>query len=199
MGLGSAPGGPTLRGVTDETLPFGARFFLAFAAFFAVLFDGAFAARVEKLRRGAPELPPAPEPEPEPEPPAHEERDLEPALQLLSLLQREGRLVDFLQQDIADFSDADIGAAARVVHDGCARALGAHAKIEPLRSESEGARLTLEAGFDAAALKLTGNVAGKPPFSGVLRHRGWRAASIELPELVGDYDASVLAPAEVEL
>ncbi len=198
MGLGWAPGVPTLRGVTDETLPFGTRFFLAFAAFFAVLFDGAFAARVQKLKSGAPELPPAPEPEPEP-PPAQEERNLEPALQLLSLLQREGRLVDFLQQDIADFSDADIGAAARVVHDGCAKALSAHAKVEPLRSESEGARVKLEAGFDAAAIKLTGNVTGKPPFSGVLRHRGWRAASIELPELVGDYDATVLAPAEVEL
>ncbi len=186
--------------MTEETLPFGTRFFLAFAAFFAVLFDGTFAARVQKLKSGAPELPPAPEPEPEPPPaPAAQERNLEPALQLLSLLQREGRLVDFLQQDIADFSDADIGAAARVVHDGCAKALGAHAKVEPLRSENEGARVTLEAGFDAAAVKLTGNVSGKPPFSGVLRHRGWRAASIELPELVGDYDATVLAPAEVEL
>jgi hypothetical protein len=121
------------------------------------------------------------------------------ALQLLSLLQREGRLVDFLQQDIAAFSDSDVGVAARVVHDGCRRALGAHAAIEPVLREDEGSRVQLEAGFDADEVKLVGDVRGQPPYTGVLRHRGWRASRLELPQIVGGHDARVLAPAEVEL
>ncbi len=122
-----------------------------------------------------------------------------PALQLLSLLQREGRFVDFVQQDIVSFPDADVGAAARVVHDGCRKALAAHATIEPVRTEDEGARVVLPEGFDADAIKLTGGVTGQPPYSGVLRHRGWRATRIELPQVVGGYDARILAAAEVEL
>jgi hypothetical protein len=115
------------------------------------------------------------------------------------LLQREGRLVDFLQQDIASFPDADVGAAARVVHDGCRRALKAHATIEPVRAEDEGARVVLAAGFAPDEVKLTGSVGGEPPYKGVLRHRGWRATRLELPQIVGEHDAHVLAPAEVEV
>jgi hypothetical protein len=121
------------------------------------------------------------------------------ALQLLSLLQREGRLVDFLQQDITAFPDVDIGAAARVVHDGCRRALRAHAEIEPVLPQNEGARVELAAGFDADEVKLVGDVRGQPPYAGVLRHRGWRAKRLDLPAIVGAHDAHVLAPAEVEL
>jgi hypothetical protein len=121
------------------------------------------------------------------------------ALQLLSLLQREGRFVDFLQQDIASFPDADVGAAARVVHEGCRKALRTHAEIAPVRGEEEGARVQLAAGFDANAVKLVGDVRGEPPYAGVLRHRGWRAKRLELPQVVGSYDAHILAPAEVEL
>jgi len=120
------------------------------------------------------------------------------ALQLLGLLQREGRLIDFLQQDIAKFDDAEIGAAARVVHAGCRKALAEHAEIGPVRTEPEGERITIES-VDPAAIKLTGDVKGAPPYSGVLRHRGWRAASLKLPTAVADHDLSVLAPAEVEL
>jgi hypothetical protein len=128
-------------------------------------------------------------------------RDASPsaALQLLSLLQREGRLVDFLQQEIASFSDADIGAAARVVHEGCRKALRAHATIEPVRKEDEGARVTLPAGFAPDEVKLVGDVKGEPPYAGVLRHRGWRATRVDLPQLVGGHDVRILAAAEVEL
>jgi hypothetical protein len=107
--------------------------------------------------------------------------------------------VDFLQQDITSFPDADVGVAARVVHEGCRKALRAHADLEPVRSEAEGARVTLEAGFDADAVKLVGDVKGQPPYTGVVRHRGWRAKRFELPARVGEHDAHVLAPAEVEL
>ncbi len=174
----------------EEILPFYTRLWLAWLCFFRVVFDARFAARVwaarepRQLPLAASAVAPAP---------------VTPALQLLSLLQREGRFVDFVQQDIVSFPDADVGAAARVVHDGCRKALAAHATIEPVRTEDEGARVVLADGFDADEVKLTGGVTGRPPYSGVLRHRGWRATRLELPQVVGSYDARILAAAEVEL
>jgi hypothetical protein len=121
------------------------------------------------------------------------------ALALLSLLQREGRLVDFLKQEIASFPDADVGAAARVVHDGCRRALASHIEVTRVRSEPEGSAVTVPAGFDAAAIKLTGNLSGAAPYKGTLRHSGWRADKVRLPERAPGHDATVVFPAEVEL
>ena len=121
------------------------------------------------------------------------------ALQLLALLQQEGRFMDFLEENVTAYSDAEIGGAARVVHEGCHRVIRDHFQIEPVRSETEGARLTFLSGFDAAAVRLTGNVVGKPPFAGTLMHRGWRVTEIKLPKLAKGHDVRVLAPAEVEL
>lgn len=190
-------------------MPFFTRVWFAWLCFFRVMFDGAFANRVEGVRA---ELPAAPRAASEKAPAAiaasaaavapvtaPTEAAREGALQLLALFQREGRLVDFLEQDIAPFEDAEIGATARVVHDGCRKALKAHAKIAPLRAEEEGAEVTLEAGFDARAVKLTGDVAGKGPWRGTLRHRGWRATELSLPSTVKGHDPHVLCPAEVEL
>ncbi len=167
---------------------------LAWVCFFRVLFSGSFAGAVARLDLPAPAAP-VPDPDP-PEAPAPRGDD---ALQLLALLQREGRLVDFLEQDVATFSDGDIGAAARVVHEGCRKALRSLGTLVPVRSEEEGARITVAAGFAPDELKLTGNVHGTGPFSGVLRHRGWRAERFILPTVVRSHDATVLAPAEVEL
>lgn len=192
--------------MTDSPVSFGTRIALAFACFFRILFDSSFAARVVAAREPEPALLPAEseeagpgEPQAPPEPVEPERPSTEPALGLLALLQREGRLIDFLQQDVSGFADAQIGAAARVVHDGCAKALASHAAIVPILSEAEGSRVTLEAGFDARAVRLTGDVHGSAPYRGVLRHRGWRAERLELPLAVGDHDANVLAPAEVEM
>lgn len=188
--------------MNEAALPWYSRIWLAWVCWFRVLFDGRFAYRAAQLTRGSePEaLPPAPvEPAPATEPPAAPADTGVSALQLLALLQREGRLVDFLEQDIAAFSDQDIGAAARVVHAGCRKALHAHAALAPVRSEPEGSSITLQAGFDPDALKLTGNLGGSAPYHGVLRHRGWRVERFELPSLVGKHDPHVLAPAEVEL
>jgi hypothetical protein len=202
--------------MTEQTLSFFNRLVLAWKCFFRIWFDEPFAVRVLRAAdpeadRDRPSLPPAtPAPRPTKAPgdgsaaeerraPKTESPNLEPALQLLALFQREGRLVDFLQQDVTAFSDSDIGAAARVVHDGCRKALAQHAKIVPVRSEEEGAKVSVEPGFDAAATKLTGNVRGSPPHRGVLRHRGWRADSLSLPRAVGDHDVRVLAQAEIEL
>lgn len=120
-------------------------------------------------------------------------------MHLLSLLQREARLIDFVEEDIAAYSDAEIGAAARVVHEGCRKVLREHVSLTPVRSESEGSRLTLPAGFDAVAVRLTGNVVGQAPFTGTLTHRGWRASDVRLPQWVEGRDAAIVAQAEVEL
>lgn len=121
------------------------------------------------------------------------------ALQLLALLQAEGRLVDFLEESVDGFTDADIGAAARVVHQGCRKVLHEYVTLAPVRSDNEGAPLLLPPGFDAREVRLVGNVTGRPPFRGVLRHRGWRVTDVRLPRLAAGHDPRVLAPAEVEL
>jgi len=118
---------------------------------------------------------------------------------LLALLQAEGRLVDFLQQDISDFDDVDVGAAARVVHQGCGKVLSAHAELEPVRSEAEDTAVEIAEGYDPAEIKLTGALSGTPPYRGILRHAGWRARALRLPRCLSAHDPSVLAPAEIEL
>ena len=180
---------------------------LAFGAFFSTLSDAAYAARVEKLSlpEAAPVAPvaPAPAPAPVPAPAAApvilKEATPDAALQLLALLQREARLIDFTQENLGSHADADIGAAARVVHEGCAKVMREYFTIEAVRQEAEGSRIVLQEGFDSAQVRLTGNVVGSAPFAGTLSHRGWRASSVRLPKLSGQHDAAILAPAEVEL
>jgi hypothetical protein len=184
-----------------ETPSFFARIGLAFSLFFRVLFDAVLAGRVLRLSSGsepsaAPPLKEAPAPVAAA--PLHA-APTESALQLLGLLQREARFVDFVMEDMSSYSDADVGAAARVVHDQCKKALTGHVKLERVRSEPEGNRVTVPAGFSASELRLVGNVTGSAPFSGVLTHAGWRAASIELPQLSQGHDVRVIAAAEVEL
>jgi hypothetical protein len=177
---------------------------LAFGAFFRTFSDLDYASRIDSLRRPeapppAPAKPPEEPPKAAPVPPPLKETPPDAALQLLALLQRDARLIDFAMENLAAYSDAEIGAAARVVHEGCRKVLSEHFTIEPVRTESEGSRITLNEGFDAAAIRLTGNVVGRAPFSGNLTHRGWRVADIRLPKLAEHHDAKVLAPAEVEL
>jgi hypothetical protein len=184
------------------------RFWLAFAVFFRVLFDAAFAGRALRLRSG--NLPtgsgaqasavPAPTPATlSASAPKLREAPAEAALQLLGLLQREGRLMDFLQEDMSGYTDEQVGAAARVVHDQCKRALDSHLTLERIRSEEEGSRVSVQSGFSPAEIRLLGNVSGEPPFTGALTHAGWRVAHIELPKLSDGHDVHVIAPAEVEL
>lgn len=181
--------------MTDSHPPFLRRLGLALSTFFRILSDPPFAARIEGLGRAAPpaESPPAaPKPTLQAAPP-------DSALLLLGLLQREGRFIDFIQEDVAGFPDADIGAAARLVHAGCRKVLGEHFSLAPVRNEAEGSSITLEEGFDAAAVRLTGNVVGRPPFRGSLTHRGWRITDTRLPRLAAAHDPAIVAPAEVEL
>ena len=158
---------------------------LAFHAFFATLSGKTPPPVADKPAPVAPVLP--------------REATPDAALQLLGLLQKEARLIDFTQENLGSYSDADIGGAARVVHEGCAKVLRDYFTITPIRSEQEGSRITLPDGFDASAIRLTGNVVGQAPFKGSLSHRGWRALETRLPKLTASHDVSVLAQAEVEL
>jgi len=139
------------------------------------------------------------ETKPAPPPPPPPERAHASGLLLLSALQREGRLVDFLQQEVAGFSDEDIGAAARVVHGGCRKVLRQYFELEAAAPQAEGEAVTLPAGFDAQRFRLTGNVAGQPPFRGTLKHHGWVAREVRMPVLNEALDSRIVAPAEVEL
>jgi hypothetical protein len=225
--LGSRRGGIAgkIRPLMSQELGFFQRLVLAFVAFFYVLANRGFAARVRELRereRLRASLPPnertsarAPASQAEPPPPADRAEAAPPAarrevamvaarpegaeaLHLLSLLQRDGRLVDFLAEDLTGFSDAEIGAAARTVHEGCKKVMSDYLTLEPVLRESEGASVALAAGFDPAAIRLTGNVVGDPPFRGTVRHHGWRAAEVRIPEPPPGI-GRVVAPAEVEL
>ncbi len=188
-------------------LSFFQRLGLAWSSWWRTLTDPDHAARLLALD-APPALPPAPPPAPPAPPPvsppgAAGERErwaTGGALELLGLLQREARLVDFLQQDIASFDDVDVGVAARVVHAGGRRALAQLGRLEPVRPEPEGAPLRVDCA--GPELKLVGAVHGAGPYSGVLRHAGWRFRSLTplLPAEGEDAAAAlVVAPAEVEL
>ncbi len=136
---------------------------------------------------------------PAPEPVVLKEATPDAALQLLGLLQQEARFIDFIKEDITAYSDADIGNAARVVHEGCNKAINEHFTLAAVRNEQEGSKITLPQGFDAATVRLTGNIVGSAPFTGTLVHKGWQVTSIRLPKLTLAHNAAIVAPAEVEL
>jgi len=121
------------------------------------------------------------------------------AIQMLALLQRDGRLVDFLAENISAYPDTQLGAAVRTIHDTCRQALDRYVKLEPILDSEEDQPVTVQAGFDPAAIKLIGNVVGEPPVRGMLRHKGWRVKEVNLPPLSQAAGRMVVAPAEVEL
>jgi hypothetical protein len=131
------------------------------------------------------------------QPPASGEFDR--AVQMLALLQRDGRLIDFLAENISAYPDEQLGAAVRTIHDTCRQVLDQYVNLEPVLNSEEDQPVTVQAGFDPAAIKLIGNVAGEPPIRGVLRHKGWRVKEVNLPPLPPAAGRMVVAPAEVEL
>jgi Domain of unknown function (DUF2760) len=120
-------------------------------------------------------------------------------VQMLAILQRDGRLIDFFTEDIGPYSDAQIGAAVRDLHESCKKSLERYVKFEPIIESDEGQPVTVEDPVDLTAVKLIGNVTGKPPLRGLLRHKGWRVKSVDLPPLPEEKGRSVVAPAEVEI
>ncbi|GIW70532.1 MAG: hypothetical protein KatS3mg102_0074 [Planctomycetota bacterium] len=172
------------------------RWWLALRCFFRVLRGRALPADPRLLLPAAGAAPPAAPADRQAEAPATGRAA--GAVELLRLLQREGRLVDFLWEDIDAYTDEQVGAAVRGVHRGCRRVLERYLALQPVIDGEEGAMVTIEQGFDPRAIELTGEVRGVPPFRGTLRHPGWRASRIELPELPGGA-CGIVAPAEVEI
>lgn len=121
------------------------------------------------------------------------------ALLLLSLLQREARFVDFVQGALDDYDDATIGGVSRKVHDDCKRCLDKYVGIASVLTEQEQSSICINAGFDPGSIKLTGHVAGEPPYKGTVQHCGWRATKVDMPKRSGEAANLVICPAEVEM
>jgi hypothetical protein len=170
------------------------RLILAFKCFLAILFRRRLPPEVLALTGAPPATPAKLE-----APAAAATRLPEGAVEVLALLQREGRLVDFLEEDVSALPDAQVGAAVRDIHRGCRKVLGEYFAIEPILRDPENALVQIDDGFDAAAVRLVGNVAGTPPYKGHLRHHGWRTTRVALPGRSPALEPAVLAPAEVEL
>jgi hypothetical protein len=158
---------------------------LALTAFRRTIADRDFADKVNDLI-----MPPPPPPPP---PKSGE------ALRLLTLLQRKGRLLDFLLEDIQGAANEQIGAGVRELHKEAQAVLKEHLVLEPVMPQAEGDTVEVPAGFDPSAIRLTGNVTGQPPFRGVLKHHGWRVKDFTLAKPPEGQDEFVVAPAEVEL
>ena len=120
------------------------------------------------------------------------------ALQILGILQRDSRLVDFLMEDIASYSDDQIGAAVRELHDQCRDSIARYVTLQPVIDGVEGTFAKAPSN-DPNVIKFIGNVPAKPPSGGTLRHKGWRATKIDLPALSAKQDAAIIAPAEIEI
>lgn len=154
---------------------------------------------VEKTARSSTAASPKPDTKPTPQIVTLKEATPDAALQLLGLLQQEARFIDFIEENIQSFSDSEIGAAARIVHEGCHKVLHSHFDFSPVRREQENSRVSIKSGFDPSEVRLTGNIVGKPPFNGTLVHRGWQVTDIRLPKLAENHNVKVVAAAEVEL
>ena len=171
----------------------GIRWQYAFRALFSLIVHGRIADDILDAFRPAVAPPPA---RVAPAPPPVETTDR--AAQLLALLQRDGRLVDFLMEDLGAYSNEQVGTAVRDVHRGCRQVLDKYAALAPVFDAAEGSTVTVDAGTDAARVKVVGNAAGSPPFRGVLQHRGWEVTRLELPHLPAT-GRTIVAPAEIEV
>ena len=136
----------------------------------------------------------------QPPPPAANQAEAE-VVAFLGLLQEKGRLVDFLMEDVAPYDDKQVGAAARVVHDGCREVLHEHFKVTPISEAEEGSRITVPAEYGADEYRLTGKISGEPPFTGTLLHKGWKTESVKLPRILKTSEKRLpsITPAQVEL
>jgi hypothetical protein len=119
-------------------------------------------------------------------------------LQILTILQRDSRLVDFLMEDIASYSDDQVGAAVRELHDQCRDSIARHVTLQPVIDGVEGTPAKAPSG-DPHVVRFIGNVPATPPSGGTLRHKGWRAAKVDLPALAAKEDTTIIAPAEIEI
>ena len=131
--------------------------------------------------------------------PAAPARSSDGALQLLGILQRDSRLVDFLMEDISGYSDDQVGAAVRNLHEQCRESMGRYVQLVPVLDGVEGS-FTNAMVSDPKLLKFVGNVPAQGQANGgILRHRGWRSQKADFPPVTSVQDLSIIAPAEIEI
>ena len=171
------------------------RISFAFRSFFSILFSGVLPADIAQAFGYSKVIPikatPAPAPKPQSGP-------ADGAVQILSVLQRDARLVDFLMEDISGYSDDQIGAAVRELHDQCRDSVARYVTLQPVIDGVEGT-FAQAPSKDPHLVKFVGNVPATPPSGGTLRHKGWRATKVDLPALPVKQDAAIIAPAEIEI
>jgi len=176
------------------------RISLAFRSFFSLLLQGRLSeSTITELglsRRAGPNPAAAPKSPATPAAPAVKTSD--GALQILGILQRDSRLIDFLMEDITAYSDDQVGAAVRELHNQCRDSVARYVTLQPVIDSVEGT-FTQAPSKDPNVVKFIGNVPASPPAGGILRHKGWRAVKVDLPALGAKQDAAVLAPAEIEI
>ncbi|MGR0279876.1 DUF2760 domain-containing protein [Marinomonas dokdonensis] len=192
-----------------KPVSFAARFAGAFGQFFKYLGDGQYAARCQQLSHGellakevdAKVITETVEVIREIEVPAPvlDTVNTDGALHLLQLLQQEARFIDFLQESIDDYSDSDVGAAARQIHKGCAKVLSGHFTLEVVNHSPENSRIEVAADYDNSQIKLEGRVTGEGPYQGTLVHPGWQVTDIRLPKVSRTDRLHIIAPAQVEV
>ena len=169
------------------------RILLAFRCFFNILFHGGLSAEALGVLKLAHREQPALA-----KPAAASRTPADGALQILAILQRDSRLVDFLMEDIGSYSDDQVGAAVRELHDQCRDSLARYVVLQPVIDGVEGTPARAPSG-DPHAVRFIGNVPATPPSGGTLRHKGWRATKVDLPSLAAKEDTSIVAPAEIEI
>jgi Domain of unknown function (DUF2760) len=174
------------------------RILLAFRCFFNLLFHGELSAETLAALRLNRAAAPASTARPAAAPAAPTVRTADGALQILGILQRDSRLIDFLMEDISGYGDDQIGAAVRELHDQCRDSVARYVTLQPVIDGVEGT-YTNAPSKDPNLVKFVGNVPATPPKGGTLRHKGWRAAKVDLPAVAGRQDPSIIAPAEIEI
>ena len=160
------------------------RIFQAFGAFFKILGSKDFARSVKNICAVNPK---------------QISSQQQAALQLLNVLQREGRFVDFMMEDIENVSDEQVGAAVRSIHKGCSKALAEYFVIKPIVEQAEESAMKFEKNSDVSKINFIGNVSDKMPDKGILKHHGWEVSQVLLPEIADGRDINIICPAEVEI
>lgn len=173
------------------------RLSLAFRSFYNILFHGVLPADIAAAFDYVKKEPPKPAP-----PPAPVVRTSDGALQMLGILQRDARLLDFLMEDISGYDDDQVGAAVRTMHGQCRETLNRYLQLGPVVDGVEGTpvKLSNSLASDPAQVKLLGNVpASGKASAGTLRHKGWKVEKTDLPAINPKTNVAILAPAEVEI
>jgi hypothetical protein len=118
------------------------------------------------------------------------------ALTVLSVLQREARLLDLVSESLDAYTDEQIGGAARNVLRDTHKSLQQMFGLQPLSQVAEGDSIPIPKNASPMRWRIAGNTASD---RGTLAHAGWVATRVELPKWSGVRDdAWVIAPLEVE-